>query len=106
MVENIEGPNYMLKIDHTSSLKLKAITISIKCYVGCEIFTPAVMKGFIFCDTSPCSQLKANSRFEGNFLAASYMLVFCLTNSSTLERRRYIPPKRRLTFNVMHIITF
>jgi hypothetical protein len=55
-----KGPNYMLKIDHTSSLKLKPTTVTIKGHVRCEVFTPEVMKGFIFCDAFSYSVTEQN----------------------------------------------
>jgi hypothetical protein len=45
--------------------------------VGSEVLTPVVMKSTVFWDTLPCGPLKVN-------------------------RLRYVPPKRQLTFNGLH----
>jgi hypothetical protein len=68
--------------------------------VGFEVFTPVVMKSFIFWDITPCSLLKVNRRFGGKchlrlqgrrisqaraLLAICFTLVSGLAYSSTLK---------------------
>jgi hypothetical protein len=58
-------------------------------YVGFEVFTAVVMKSSIFWDITPCSPLIFNQRFRG-----TYCLIL-----RPWRWRRYVQPKRRLTFN-------
>lgn len=110
MEGNIERSNYMLKTDHISLFKIKNNNSH---SVGREVFTPAVMTGSIFRDSTSCSPLEVNSRFEGALLAPCYTTVSCLVYSSALVKeatsssetfvdflrntRRYTPENRPLT---------
>jgi hypothetical protein len=79
------------------------------------------MKESIFWDITSCSPLKVNRRFgetcrfhtqgRGISQARNALLVTCFrlvsywAYSSTLKMGRHLPPKRRLTFSGLHILT-
>jgi ferredoxin-thioredoxin reductase catalytic subunit len=81
-----------------------------------------VMKSSIFWDITPCSLLKINRRFGGTCLhlqgrrisharnqRESRWQISCWFLASLILRPRrwvqHVPPKRRLTFNVLHGVT-
>jgi hypothetical protein len=73
------------------------------------------MKCTIFWDRTPCSPLKVNRRFEGTYRlhcqgwGISRARYQCESKWQAGLRpwrwRRYVPPKRRLTFNGLHGVT-
>jgi hypothetical protein len=81
---------------------------------SCRIWGPTVV--VIFWDVMPCSPLKVNGRFEEHIVS-----IFRVEHSSCHLRsrwflahlillpwrwRRYVPPKRRLTFNGLQGVIF
>jgi hypothetical protein len=89
--------------------------------VGFEVLTALVMKSTIFWDIRPCSPLSVNRRIGGTYRlylqgrkiswARNQRESRCLLPTHwflaqlflrTWRWRRYIPPKRRLTFNGLY----
>jgi hypothetical protein len=78
------------------------------------------MRRYIFWDITPCSPMKLNRRFGGTYClhlqggriiqarngikqaVRRDLLVSSLVYPSTLKKRQYSPPKRRLTFTGLH----
>jgi hypothetical protein len=77
------------------SQRLQDILLIIRLMVvGLEVLTAVVVKSTIFRDITPCSPLKVSRRFGGK-----YLLNF---QDWPWRWRRYVSPKRQLTFNGLH----
>jgi hypothetical protein len=63
------------------------------------------LKSNIFWDITPCSPLKVNRRLGGTYRSVCHLLSRWFL-AELIRRpwrwRRYVPPKRRLTFNGLH----
>jgi hypothetical protein len=78
---------------------------------GFEVLTAVVMKSTISWDITPCSPLRVNRRFRGTYrlpwISACHLLSHWFLGWLILwpwRWRRYVPLKRRLTFNSLHSI--
>jgi hypothetical protein len=66
------------------------------------------LKSTIFWDITPCSLLIVNRLIGGTRCSACHLLsrwFLCRLILRPWRWRRYVPPKRRLTFNGLHIIS-
>jgi hypothetical protein len=74
---------------------------------GCEDGNSIELKTTtVFWDITRCSPFKVSRRFGGTYRLhlLAFTLVFCSLILRPWRWRRYIPPKRRLTFNGLHCI--
>jgi hypothetical protein len=84
---------------HVSTVLCCCTTVSFTsvptCYVkvGLEVIRPVVIKSSVFWDITPCNPLKVSRAVA----TTCVMLFSCLVYSSSLNWRRYVHPKRRLT---------
>jgi hypothetical protein len=77
-------------------------------FVGIEVLTQVVMNSTIFCDITLCSPLKVNRRFGGTYYLHLQVEKWAEQDTRVKAggkkriKRRYVPRKRRLTFNGLH----
>jgi hypothetical protein len=90
-----------------------------------EVLTAVIMKITIFWDKTPCSLLKVNRRFGGTyrFHLRGLRIILARNKRESMwqadlagfllglffdseDRRRYFPPKRRLTFDELDGVIF
>jgi hypothetical protein len=76
------------------------IEINIDKNVGFEVVTEVLMKSTIFWDITPCIPLKGNLPFGGTYRLHLQGRISRVIYQR--ESRRYVRPKRRLTFNGLH----
>jgi hypothetical protein len=102
--------------------KLYSATI-VHHFLEFEVVTAVAMKSYVFCDIAPCSPLKVNRRFGGTFRfhLQGRRISWVRNQPESMWQaeprsrwflaqiiirpwiwRRYLPPKRRLTFNGLH----
>jgi hypothetical protein len=74
--------------------------------VGSEVLIAMVTKSYIFWDITPCSPLKINQRFGGKYRLHLLWRWYLARLIRPWRWRRYIPPKRRLTFNGLQCVIF
>jgi hypothetical protein len=70
---------------------------------GFEVLPPVVMENSIFMNITPCSPLKINHHFGGT---CHFHLQSGRINHTAAQQRwrRYVAPKRQLTFNGPHSV--
>jgi hypothetical protein len=86
-------------------------------YLGYEVLTAVVMQNTVFWDITLCSPFKVNIHFGGTyhlhlqirisrarFQRKKQVASTLLATFFPWRWRRYVPPKRRLTFNGLHCV--